>query len=73
MYSTGMRFILDSSNKHTCGFISSKDSFARRNNPQSNVTELFLLLRAEEWVSVRHCDCKRIKEREREAREVRSG
>lgn len=66
MYSFGMHLIFDSVCKHTCGFISSKDSFARCNNPQSNVTELFLLLRAEEWVCVRHCDCKRVKEREKE-------
>lgn len=65
MYSVGMHLIFGSACKCTCGFISSEDSLARRDNPQSNIIELFLLLRAEEWVCVRHCDCKRVKERER--------
>lgn len=58
MHNIGMDLLLDSSCSHTCRFISSEDSLARRDNPQSNVTELFLLLRAEEWVCMRHYYCK---------------
>ena len=40
----------------TGGLVCGEDSLSGSDDPKSDVAELLLLLRAEEWVGVRHLD-----------------